>query len=379
MSERANRERRVVEAQDMLDNAPSTGKRGTYLKLPEGIKFFQPEKNRVYRLMFFPWPAGKRNVGETIKKGQFVTNRFVFVHKQIGPNDETFTCMAKSFGKECAVCNGFNTLRATSVDWDKIKGLKFKNREMFLIHELGGPKNNIQVWEESTVAFGDYLRGRLEGRASYKRFASPEGGLVLEVKGKAKKIEKNEFIEFFQIEFTPREEDEQEIFDKLFEKIEKNKICPDEWLIEPAQDKLAKLFSQTGGVKKAKPDDSDDDDDQDDSELETEEDEIEEEETPPKKTTKKKPAEDDEDTETDDSDDDDSDPDDSELEEDSETETDDSDDDDSDPDDSELEEDSETETDDSDDDDSDPDDSELEEEEESPPPKKTTTKKKPSK
>lgn len=276
--ERAKRESRVVSAQGMIENAPSKGNKGTYLKLLPGLKFFMPEVNKTYRLIFFAWKAGDHNPSG--KKGTWVTNRFIPVHRDVGPNNDKFLCSAKAFQRPCPVCEEFQRLRTAGKDWDTIKNLRPQNRELFLVHDLDGDKNNLQIWDESTFLFGDHLREKIAAKPSTRNlFADPDKGKIIEVIGKKKKIGTGDCTEFSSIEF----EDRDPVSDELLAKADK--FCLDLCPIEMDYEKLSGIFGQTGGaqedeeVEKEEEAEEQEEPTEEEVEEETEEEAAEEEET----------------------------------------------------------------------------------------------------
>lgn len=237
---RTQREARNASAQGMIDSAPSKGSKGTYLKLPAGLKFFMPEINKTYRLIFMTWKAG--NFNPAVAKGSWASNRFIPVHRNIGPNNDSFICSAKAFKKPCPICADFQRLRAEGKDWDTIKELRPKDRELFLVHDVDGDKNNLQIWDESVHLFGEFLRAKIDRKASYKLFADPDQGKLVEVVGKKKVIGKGSCAEFGGIEF----EDREPVSDELLAKADK--YCLDTCPIEIPFDKLKEIYAQTGAA-----------------------------------------------------------------------------------------------------------------------------------
>jgi hypothetical protein len=240
------RERAVVSAQAMVDLAPVAGSKATYLALPKNVKLFAAERGKTYRLIFIPWIAGKGNV--VGKPGTYVTNRYLHVHKMVGPNDEAHICPQKTWGKPCAVCRKFQQLRPTTkgnkTAWDGIKDMQPKDREVFLIHDLDGEKNNLQFWEESCYLFGNFLRQKISRKESYRLFADFTKGKVVEVLGVEKKMGNGSCTEFSSIEFEDRTDtkgnplDLEHIFDLA------EKICVDDCVRETPNEQLKKLMGE---------------------------------------------------------------------------------------------------------------------------------------
>lgn len=239
--------KKVISAQNMLDHAPTKGGK-SYLKLPEGLKYFLPAEGRTYQLVFLPWKAGRGNYAA---KGEWTTNRFFYTHRGIGPNDETFVCSQKTFGKPCAVCEKYAALRPTGNGDDFYKKvlepLKFRVRELFFVHDLGGDPKNLMVWDESSFLFGDHLRERMSLRKKYSSFADFEEGYNLMIKGKKKQIGAGSCTEFSTIEFEER--------DPLPEWLQKaaEKYCLDDCVVETPYDKLKKLVTSAHTEEEEEP------------------------------------------------------------------------------------------------------------------------------
>lgn len=180
--------REKITAQDMLDHAPSNNKKA-YLKLPSdgSVKLFTPKATQQYKAIFVPWRAGKNNPAK--KEGLWVTNRYLSVHRGMGPNEEMVLCPRMTAGKKCPQCEDFSARQQRQEAWESIKDLRPKNRELFLLHLLNDrdPKN-LFIWDESCFLFGDGFRQTMSRRPRYKDFADLDDGLVIDFEGKEKKM-----------------------------------------------------------------------------------------------------------------------------------------------------------------------------------------------
>ena len=276
----------------MMDAAPKQNKCETYLRLPAGVTLFNGKEDVCYRLLFFPWKAGKGNPAATQGVGTPVINRFLFVHQNVGSDNESHLCPQKTMGQVCPICKAKADYLAANKGkkWDELKKqaapLSFKNREIWLLHELEGKPDNLQIWEESCYLFGDHLRKWINAKTQYRSFAHPKNGMVVEVTGTEKQFPGGgAYIEWGMIQFQPRTEADQPS-EKLLAKLAK--LCPDDWIRPTQADKLKKLFFMTG-------EEHEDDETEtpvDEEEKETPEDDEQEEETPPPVPApkKKKPA-----------------------------------------------------------------------------------------
>jgi len=237
----------------MMDAAPKMYKCETYLRLPAGVSLFNGKEDVCYRLLFFPWKAGKGNPAAIDGAGSPVINRFLHVHQNIGADNEWHLCPAKTMGKPCVVCQTKAEVYAASKgkrlskdEFDKqIRPLNAKEREFWLVHELDGKPNNLQVWEESVHLFGNYLRKWTSTKPQFKGFANPNTGLVVEVTGTQKQIGTGTCVDWgSMIQFVQRSEEEQTLAKKLFAKV--LTMCPDDWVVASSNERLKKTFLMLG-------------------------------------------------------------------------------------------------------------------------------------
>lgn len=257
--EKQQRKKITASAEGMVNNAPSRHNRGTFVKLPAGLSFFAPAADKLYRLIFLPWEAGDNN--PAYPKGSGATNRFLFVHPRIGPAEETYACAAKCFARPCFPCEMFHQLKGkqptargtpeAKAYWNNVMlPMKFKDREMFMVHDLDGPPQNIQVWEEAPFNFGDNLRRRTTMKPEYNWYADPERGLVVLVKGEKRNTDTGSFVMFDNIDFDLREKipnwRKGQLPNFLTEAM--YNFCLDNYVIEPDYQKVKQLVMNTGGV-----------------------------------------------------------------------------------------------------------------------------------
>jgi hypothetical protein len=272
------RKRETVSAQEQLDTAPVSNKSRYLKKLPTGLTLFTPKKGQSYKLVFLPWKGGKnRDTGV----GKWVTNRYVCIHKQIGPREESFLCSA-SRRKPCAVCEEYAKLRNTGSGDEFYKKvlapLKAKDRELMLVWDVTGNSGDIDyesrklhVWDESTFLFGDAFRGLFRKKKDWMLYADLDNGCVVEIEAREKKMGTSTCTDFTQgILIEKREEALPQWIEDAVEK-----YCLDDLVQETPYGELKKLLSQTG--------DKEEEEEQDTENEPEDMEEQEEEETPPAK------------------------------------------------------------------------------------------------
>ena len=333
MAKKSKRERRVVSARRRVEEHGTGSFERTTFTVPDGVSMFSIKKPGIYRVDILPYEVGKGN--PWADEGDLHFERTYWNHRDVGPNGDSYVCLAKTFDKKCPICEErVRMAKDPDSDPDVVKELKPKERQLFNIINLGEKEKGVQLWDVSYFLFGKQLESAIKmgDDGEYDLFADLEQGLTLKLNVEEKKMGANSFSEVTAIEFkarkTPYDEDileqthclddllKETPYDKLkatFLQIEDDKEDDD----EDDEDEAPKSKKKTKPAGKKKPveDDDEDEDDDGDEELDEEddedddgdEDEDEEEEERPKGKSggKKKPSKDDEEDDEDEDDDDD--------------------------------------------------------------------------
>lgn len=282
---KARREKRVVSAKKRLSTHTSGFERTT-LRLPDGVSFWTPKDPGTYRIEILPYKVTRNPYFE---EGGYAFERTYWMHRNIGPENNSYVCLAKELGKKCPVCEHRSKLaQDPNGDEEVIKALAPKQRQLFNVYDHKQPDKGVQVWEVSYHLFGKYLDNKIknadpEDQERYEQFANEEDGLTLRVTASQESTGSTNFLDFGDIEFKERKETlDPELFDQA--------VCLDDCIKTLDYNELKKILLQL--------DDDEDAGDADDGEDEDDDD------TPKKKGNGKKTVVEDE--EEDDSDDDDS-------------------------------------------------------------------------
>jgi len=238
------REKVIVSAEAMIAAAPG-GNKATYLKLPDKVKLFKPDKGKEYKLIFLPWKAGKGNPAAAEVK--WTANRYIFTPMGIGPAEEHYLCPARSYGKPCAVCDQFAHLRnlgkGDEYYKDVLAPLRAKERELWFIHvmDLKGEPENLMIWDESIHLFGNAFRVLFPKRTETRNFSSPDEGCVVSIDAREKKIGNSSCVDCTQGIYIEKRKDP--LPEWLEDVIYDCKFCPDKFVTEAPAGKLKSLFT----------------------------------------------------------------------------------------------------------------------------------------
>lgn len=165
------------------------------LKLPQGLSLWKPKKSGSHNIDIIPY-----RVTENAKRfayefgcespGRWYYERTFHVHQGIGVNNDSHTCLAKTFGKRCPICEARDALNKSPYkeDRQKAKELNPKERQLFLIFDYDDPDKGIQLWEIAHFNFGKqldaYVKGaRKQDQDSYRRFYHRTEGYEMRING----------------------------------------------------------------------------------------------------------------------------------------------------------------------------------------------------
>lgn len=253
-----------------------SGYNPTAVKLPKDTDRLLFDKKGKYVFDIIPYVVGKGN--PFADEGALWCERTYHVHKNIGPNNDSYCCLAKTFHKKCPICEERARLQRSGGDPELIKSLKPSERQLWNVKDLND-EGKMKVLDQSNFLFGELIDakvGAADDDDHYENYFHLEGGYTLKVTVDQDSFGGRTFFKATNIEMKARKGDYDE-------DIVKETVCLDECLVELSYEKLKSIFLQEAE------DDEDSDDSSDDDE-----------DTPPKKTTTKakgkpKPPDDDDD------------------------------------------------------------------------------------
>ena len=227
--------------------------RSKSIRPPEDFELFKIDKAGPKYLAFLPYVVKEESPGA--RPGDLFPYRRFWVHRGIGPNNETYCCPYRNWNKRCPICEERDRLRRDDADDDTVNALNAKERQLWLVMDMKNPSKGVQLWDVSYYLFGemldDFLKDSDEGD-HYDNYWHPEGGFVVKVGFKEKRYAGTTYYESSSIEFRPRKHDyDDELLDSL--------PCLDDLLIETSYSELKSAMSSF--------DDGDDDEEPTDEEL----------------------------------------------------------------------------------------------------------------
>jgi hypothetical protein len=211
----------------------------TTITVPEGTDIWKP-KAGAYKIDIVPYEVGEGN--PYAQPGTWYYERTFYVHRSVGPNNESHVCLAKTFGKPCPICEYRAKLaRDPDTDEKEMRDLKPKERQLWLVFDRNEPEKGVQLWEFSFHCFGKLLDMRRQEAESDEphvaNFDDPEAGAILKISFAEKDAGGYSFLEVYSIDFRPRA-------NGLDDDLLNHGVCLDSLIKEMPYDKLKSLFLQ---------------------------------------------------------------------------------------------------------------------------------------
>lgn len=175
-----------------------TRKRGFgYLKLPEDIKEFKnnTDQNKIDIIPYIITDENNPDVTIcNLEIGQPWYRRPFYVHKNVGPNEETVVCPT-TFGKKCPICEYVAKRKKEGAEYEDIKDLYRKLRYLYVVIPIDDEdhEEEMHVWDISDFLFERKLVDEIKKGNVDVEFASPVEGQTLKVRWIEEQFGKNKF------------------------------------------------------------------------------------------------------------------------------------------------------------------------------------------
>lgn len=273
------------------------------LKIPKDVLLMTKFKGKgIVKMDILPYFVGKGNpMCDADEEGKTHFERTYWVHGQVGPDNETHTCLKQTFHKPCPICEHMSDLRRKGADWEAIKEWKPKERQLFNFIDVTNETEKakgVQVFDFNHWQFGKIIDSKRElsdDEDNYDGFYHLTGGQTLKIHVVEESFMGKPNFKPETIDFKPRPDYDESIIDDTY--------CLDEFIQETPYKKLKEIFMAMAApadkdededddippkgrktTSHSPPDDEDDEDEDEDSDLEDED----EEEVKPAKSSKAK-------------------------------------------------------------------------------------------
>jgi hypothetical protein len=159
----------------------------------DNLPKFRPEKGKSYDIFLVPFLVSDainafHEDCRNASPGRWYYEQSFLAHSGVGVNNESHTCLARTFNAPCPVCEDIRRLAqsAHKLDKEHADGLKPKNRQLFFVWDLNARETGLQWWELAQWNFGRHLKefiggARKQDYDNYLRFYHPRNGYELRI------------------------------------------------------------------------------------------------------------------------------------------------------------------------------------------------------
>jgi hypothetical protein len=111
----------------------------------KGMSFWKPGPGQhIFDIL--PYIAGSQNPRRKKGKAAYVVD--VFTHRGVGPNEDQYICLAKSFNEPCPICEyRAERVKESDATEEEIKALKPGRRVVYAIWDGDDQKKGVQLYE----------------------------------------------------------------------------------------------------------------------------------------------------------------------------------------------------------------------------------------
>jgi hypothetical protein len=183
-----------------------------YLKLPKGVRMFQPKGGTRARVDFLPYvvtdkahPDRKEDL-KIATPGELWYKRPFRVHRGVGAEKQTLVCPS-SFGRKCPICEYRSQRTKEGADRKETDVLKFSNRNLYCVVPIDDKEHEAEphVFDVSQFLFQDLLNNEMEEDERFYGFFDPEVGYTLKIRFDEESFAGNKFAQASRIDFTERD------------------------------------------------------------------------------------------------------------------------------------------------------------------------------
>jgi len=230
------KEKLLERQKDSYNTKDDSGRfKSIFKQLPEKYSMFKCSEDE-HIIDIIPYIAGDNN-SRTLK-GDPTYNLDLFVHRGVGPNEDTYICLSRTFKQPCPICE--HKVFLTKQDEFDEKEVKLLNPTRRCIYNIWVHDNDkeeakgVQIWDVSQYLFEKELasQARLPKGGGFVPFSDPDDGKSISFVREGKSALATKYKSFH---FLDREEP---IPDEILGKA----LCLDELIYKPSYEEVYDAF-----------------------------------------------------------------------------------------------------------------------------------------
>jgi len=160
MAKKSAREKLLERMKKGQKKGASDYERTSIFKAGLDAEFWAPKEGEQHWFDIIPYIAGPND--PDVEEGEETYCFQPYIHRGIGPNERDVICLAKTYGKKCAICDHVKKMIADEEDEDEIKALQVQRnpRAIYNVHVLDSKeeqKKGAQIFNASHFTIESHL------------------------------------------------------------------------------------------------------------------------------------------------------------------------------------------------------------------------------
>jgi len=197
-----------------------------------GVKFLKLKED-THEFYIVPYITGTQH--PKLKPNKVAFSLEVFVHRGVGPNEDSYVCLNRTYRKRCPICDYQAELRESDADDDTIKALNPTKRTIYNVVHCDAPSDRakgVQIFDVShwlfTIPLEEFAHKKREG--GEVAYADIDDGKIINFQQSGSK----RTLKYTAFEFKNRPELTEEELD--------NAVSLDELVHIPTYDEVHEAF-----------------------------------------------------------------------------------------------------------------------------------------
>lgn len=160
MSKKTAKERLLERMKKGQKKGGGDFERTSIFKAGVDAEFWAPKEGEQHWFDIIPYIAGPND--PDVEEGEETYCFQPYTHRGVGPNEKDVVCLAKTYGKKCAICDHVKKMINDEEDEDEIKALQVQRnpRAIYNVHVLDSKdeqKKGVQIFNASHFTMESHL------------------------------------------------------------------------------------------------------------------------------------------------------------------------------------------------------------------------------
>lgn len=192
------------------------------------ISFFKPKvgTNNIAILPFILGTNLFAKVKDNSAKGDEDYILDIWAHTFIGPGQDSFVCLAKTFGKPCPICEEIQSMQKDgSISKETLDQIKAKRKSFFNVVDLDDEEKGIQIFDVAHFLFTKELLEEAETGDEFVMFADLDEGKNIKFRAANDNFKGRKTLRYKNFSFVDRDPIDEAVLEDTFPLDKMLRVC----------------------------------------------------------------------------------------------------------------------------------------------------------